>query len=132
MKFGIALILMAAACVSLWLFYFPEHWFWRVTNFANVTVDDRPVQADVYIGHPTYNEAEAFLLLNIQGVGTFLFNFEEETFRKVSSQDFVRLYWGALTVKPMSNGPWVQPLPFRNLNEFRVVSSNGHNVTVGF
>jgi hypothetical protein len=131
LKFGIALVLIVAACVSLLLFYLPGHLLWQV-DFVNVLVDGRPVQADVFIGHPTGNEAEAFVLVKTQSAGNFLFNLEEENFREVSSREFVRLYRGALTFKLMSEGPWVKPQPFRNMNEFRAVSTNGHTVTVQF
>jgi hypothetical protein len=42
----------------------------------------------------------------------------------------VRMYVGAVTFKPMSKGPWVQPLPFLNVDEFRVLSSKGHTIIV--
>jgi hypothetical protein len=130
-KIGIAFVLIIAASVSLLIFYMPEHWL-RQVSFASVTVDDHPVQAGVYIGKPTDNEADAILLVNIQKVGSFLFNFDEEKFQEISSHQFVQLYRSALIFKPMSNGPWVEPLPSRNLNEFRVISLSGHTVIVRF
>ncbi len=132
LKFGIALVLLAAALVLLWWFYGPEHWLRRVTDFAAVTVDDRPVHADAYIGHPTDNEADAIVLVSASGVGNYLFNFGEERFREISSNEFVRLHWGVVVFRPVSKGNWLEPLPFRNLNEFRVISASGHAVTVKF
>jgi hypothetical protein len=126
-KLGMVLVLFIVAIVSLGLLYAPEH-FLRQVKFANVLVDDRPVQADAYIGHTTSNEADVFLLVRIQSVGSFLFNFEDEKFREVSSNEFIRLYRSAFTFRPMSRGPWVEPLPFVKLNEFRVKSLNGHIV----
>jgi hypothetical protein len=129
-KFGIALLLIIVACLSLLFFYLPEHWLRQVTNFATVTVDGSRVQADIYLGQPTTNEADAFLLVRIPSEGSFLFNLLDEDFREISSREFIRLYRGAVTIKPMSTGPWVQPLPFLNVDEFRVRSSNGHTVIV--
>jgi hypothetical protein len=102
-----------------------------VRSFATVTVDNHPVNAEAYLGNPTDNEAEAFLLVNINGVGNYLLNLEEETYREVSSREFVHLPGGVVIVGPISKGQWVTPLPFKNLNEFRV-SSRGQLVIVKF
>jgi hypothetical protein len=129
-KFGIGLVLIILVWLALLFFYVPENWLRQVTGFATLTVDGRQVQTDIYLGNPTTNEAEAFLLVCIPGEGSFLFNFLDEDFRELSSREFVRLYRGAITLRPMSTGPWVQPLPSLNLNEFRVKSSNGHTVII--
>jgi hypothetical protein len=129
-KFGIALVLIIIACMSLLLFYLPEHWLRQVTDFATVTLDGRRVQADIYLGQPTTNEAEAFLLVRIPGEGSFLLNFLDENFREISTHEFVRLYRGVVTFKPMSGGPWVPPLPFLTVDELRIRSSNGRTITV--
>jgi hypothetical protein len=129
-KFGIGLILTIVICLSVLPFYLPDHWLRRVTDFGPVTVDGRRVQAEIYLGQPTSNQAEAFLLVRIPGEGNFLFNFLDEDYREVSGNEFVRLYRGAVTLKPMRTGHWVQPLPFLNVDEFRVRSSNGHTVIV--
>ena len=131
LKAGIALVLVVATVMLLW-FSYPEHWLKHVSKFATVTVDDRPVPAEGYLGHPTENEAEAFLLVDISGVGDYMFNFEEESYRRVSRSEFVRLRGGVVTFKPMSKGRWLTPLPFRNLDEFRVPSSNGQLIIVRF
>jgi hypothetical protein len=124
-----ALALIIIACVSIGLFYLPEHLL-REVKFVNVLVDNRPVQADIYLGHSTSNEADAFLLVRIRRVGTFLFNFDAEKFREVSSNEFIQLYRSAVTFRPMDRGPWAEPLPSPNMNEFRIISSNGHTVIV--
>jgi hypothetical protein len=129
-KFGIAFVLIIVTFMLFLFFYLPKHWMKQVTDFGSVTVDGRGVQANIYLGHPTTNEAEAFLLVRVPGEGSFLFNFLDEDYREVSSHEFVRLYRGAVTLKPVSTGPWTQPLPFLNVNEFRVRSSNGHTITV--
>jgi hypothetical protein len=129
-KFGMAVVLIMVVCVSLLVLYLPDHWLRQVTDFATVTIDGSRVQADIYLEQPTTNQADAFLLVRIPGEGSFLFNFLDEDFREISSREFIRLYRGAVTLKPMSTGPWVQPLPFLNVDEFRVRSSNGHTVIV--
>jgi hypothetical protein len=129
---GIALVVLVGTTVFLWFSYVPEHWLRHVSSFAQVTVDDRPAKAEAYLGNPTDDEAETFLLVNISGVGDYLFNFEEESYRQVSSREFVRLRGGALTLKPMNKGKWLQPLPFRNVNEFRVASPTGRLIIVRF
>ena len=131
LKAGIALVIVVAAAVLMWLWY-PEHWLKHVSKFATVTVDDRQVPAEAYLGHPTENEADAFLFVDIGGVGNYIFNFDEESYRPVSRSEFVRLRAGVVTFKPMSKGGWLSPLPFHNINEFRVASSTGHLIVVRF
>ncbi len=92
LKSGVALVLIAIAVVSLWWLYGPEHWLRRVTNFAAVTVNDRPVHADTYLAQPTYYESDAILLVTVSGEGNYLFGFGEEKFREISRNEFVRLH----------------------------------------
>jgi hypothetical protein len=130
LKIAIGLTLFVIVSALCWLRYAPEHWLPRIENFALVTVDGSPVQADVYIGHPTENEADAFLLVHL-GKTNYLLNFDDEKFRTVRAGEFVRLHWGALFFQPVERGNWVAPMPFQNLNEFRI-PTNGHVVTVKF
>ncbi len=127
----IAITLLGVACSLLWFWYSPEHYM-REVDFATVTVDGQLTPADEYVGHPTYDEAEAFLLVNVKGTGSYLLNFEGDTFREISSREFIRLHGCVLTLRPMSKGQWIAPLPFQNVNEFRVASSKGHLVIVKF
>jgi hypothetical protein len=131
-KRAIAVVAFAAVtCVGLWFGYSPEHWLRQIT-FATVRVDDRPIQADLYIGNPTYSEAEAIVLVHVPGVGDYFLNFLDEDYREASNHEFVRLPRGIWTFRSMRVGHFVTPLPSRNLNEFRIASSNGHTVTVQF
>ena len=132
LRLAIALILVAAMLVALWFWYLPEHWLGQAKNFATVTVNDRPVQADTYIGNPDGNEADAFLLVRINAGANYLFNLDAETYREVSSREFVRLGRGLFVFKPVSRGKWVSPLPFRNVNEFRVKSLSDQLTVVRF
>jgi hypothetical protein len=99
-------------------------------DFGTVTVDGRPVPADVFIGHPTDNEADAFVLVHLSG-SDYLLNFDDEKFRTVQADEFVRLRWGVVFFKSVDKGSWVSPLPSQNLNEFRIPSGS-HVVTVQF
>jgi hypothetical protein len=131
-KSKIAVITLAfVAFVSIWFVYSPEHWLSR-TTFATVRVDDHPARADLYIGNPTHREAESIVLVRVPGVGNFFLNFLDENYRETSSHEFVRLPRGIWTFRSMREGHFVAPLPSRNLNEFRIASSNGHIVTVQF
>jgi hypothetical protein len=124
--------LIIALSIALEVFYVPNHWMREMTNFAAVTVDGRGVSADTYLGNPTTNEVDAFLLVHIPSEGNFLFNFDNEDFREIGPGEFVRVYRGAFMIRPMSRGPWFQPLPFLNVDEFRVVSGKRHTIIVRF
>lgn len=128
----VILVLSLASSIALLIFYFPNHWLREMKNFAAVTIDGRSVPAKTYLGNPTMSEAEAFVLVRIPGEGNFLFNFLDEDFREISSNEFSRVYRGAIIVKKMTNGPWMRPLDSVNFNEFRVVSGKGHVVSVQF
>jgi hypothetical protein len=111
--------------------YSPEHWLER-EDFGSVRVDDRPVPATVYIGNPRQSEAEAIALVHVPNVGDYLVDFSEETFREASKHEFIALYYGAWTWKPMTHGRFGPPLPFREVNECRIPLSDGRVVTVAF
>jgi hypothetical protein len=126
----LALTLVAVVCAICVLLYAPAHWLHRIRDFGAVTVDGRPVQADVFIGHPTDNEADAFVLVHLSEAN-FLLNFDDDKFRTVQADEFIRLHWGVVFLKPVGKGNWVMPLPSQNLNEFRIRSGD-HVVRVQF
>lgn len=119
-------------CALLFSLLVPEHLLRRVNDFAAVTLDGRPVNADVYLGNPTFYESDAFLLVRTGDKRNYLFNFDDGTFRPVSSYEFAPLHWAVFIFKPMSKGPWRAPLPTKNINEFRVAAPNGHTLIVRF
>jgi hypothetical protein len=127
-NYGIAVAIIVIC--ALWFVYGPDHWMSRVT-FGTVTVDDRPVPAEIYIGQPTHSEAESIVLVHVPNVGNYFFSFEDEDYREASNREFVRLPNGVLTFSSMRAGHFKAPLPFRKVNEFRVVS-HGHTVAVEF
>jgi hypothetical protein len=132
LKVGAIIAVLFLVCTSLFFLLAPEHLLRRMNNFAAVTLDGRPVNADAYIGNPTFYESDAFLLVRTGYKENYLFNFDDGTFRPVSSYEFVPLHWAVFTFKPMSKGPWRAPLPTKNINEFRVAAPNGHTLTVRF
>jgi len=132
-KLAIALvIIVSTTCFCLWFVCFSaQHWLNRV-DFVTVLLDDRPVQADVYMGHPTDNEAEVVALAHVPGVGDYFFDFDDVAFRKASAHEFIRFHRGVWIYRPMRDGSFSAVLPFQNDNEFRIASSNGHILTVQF
>jgi hypothetical protein len=64
--------------------------------------------------------------------GSYFLDFSEETFREASKYEFVPLPFGAWTWKPMTHGEFGPPLPFRNVNEYRIPLSGGRVLTVEF
>jgi len=101
-------------------------------DVVSVRVDDRPIPATMYLGKPRQSEAEAFAVVEVPGVGDYFLNFGEETFREASKHEFVALPFGAWTWRIMSHGEFGAPLPFRNVNEYRIQLSGGRVLTVAF
>jgi hypothetical protein len=132
LKAAAVIAVLFLVCTLLFFLLVPEHLLKRMNKFAVVTLDDRPVNADAYLGNPTFYESDAFLLVRTGYKENYLFNFDDGTFRPVSSYEFVPLHWTVFTFKPMSKRPWRAPLPTKNINEFRVAAPNGHTLTVRF
>jgi len=66
----------------------------------------------MYIGNPTFSEAEAIALVRVPSVGNYFVDFGSETFREASSQEVVVLPVGVWSWKPMNQGQFRPPLPF--------------------
>lgn len=119
---------------SLWICiaYAPAHYLGRI-DFATVTVNARPVAASVYLGHPTDMEAEAFALVRLEhGGGDYLLNFDSEKVRAANLTEYVRIPGGVWYLRSMQSGTFAEPLPPRQLNQFRVLSRDGRVITVQF
>jgi hypothetical protein len=130
--YRVALVIVGVTTSAvLWFVYAPEHWL-RQVSFATVKVDGRLVQAEVYLGLPPQREAEAVALVHVPEHGDYFLDFDNETYRETSNREFIRLVRGAWTFKSMREGHFAAPLPFQNLNEFRIASSSGHIVSVQF
>ena len=131
-KFIATLVALAVStCAGFWFVYAPEHCLTRV-DFGAVTVDDRSVQADVYLGHPTQNEADVIAFVHVPGVGDYLLDFEGEGYREASNHEYIRFKRRVWTFRRMNKGPFGVLLPFRKMNELRLPPSNGHTVVVQF
>ena len=119
--------------LTMWfsIAYAPQHWLERL-DIATVKVDDYAVPGAMYIGNPTQSEAEAIAIVHVPGVGDYFLDFGEETFRTASKHEFVTLPFGAWTWRTMSRGDFRAPLPFRNVNEYRIPLSGGRVLTVAF
>ncbi len=111
--------------------YAPAHWLTRV-DFGTVTVDNHAVPASVYFGHPTDSEAEAVVLVRLEGGGDYFLDFGSEKVREASRSEYVRLIGGVWCLRSMQTGSFVEPLPSSKLNEFQIRSRDGHLVTVQF
>lgn len=120
--------------VSLWvgIGYSPAHYLSRV-EWATVSVDDRAVAASVYLGQPTDMEAEALALVRLEnGEGDYLLDFDSEKIRPAKRSEYVRIPGGIWYLRPMQSGTFVEPLPSRQMNQFRLLGHDGRVVTVQF
>ena len=111
--------------------YAPEHWLKRM-GYERVTVDGRPVPAKMYIGNPRQSEAEAVAVVHVPRVGDYFLDFSDETFREACKHEVVALPFGAWTWRKMGRGRFNPPLPFRNVNEYRIPLSGGRVLIVAF
>ena len=133
-SFRVGMLLVANFLVPVMWFsiaYAPLHWLERF-DFGTVKVDDRLVLATMYIGNPRQSEAEAIAVVHVPGVGDYFLDFSEETFREASRHEMIALPFGAWTWRTMNHGKFGPPLPFRNINEYRISLSGGHVLTVSF
>lgn len=121
----LAVIAAAIACLLI----SPQHWLRRESD-VRVSVDGQSVGAAVYLGQPTDNEADAYLLVHAQGVVNFMLNFDDQSYRRISQWEFIRLGPGAWTFRSMQDGHFSPLLPFLHLNEFRFATASGHVVSV--
>jgi len=124
--------LIAVGTVWLWLDLYPAHWFRRI-DFGAVKVDGHPVDADIFLAEPN-GEAEAIALVRLKDGRDYFLDFGEERWRRGNRSEYVRLFGGVWSLRSMPESlyPEQEPLPFRNLNEFRIPTQNGHEVSVQF
>jgi hypothetical protein len=128
---GVAAFVVAVlATYSLWRTFERAHLMTQV-DWATVEMDDHPVPAEVFIGQPTENQAEAFLLVHIPELDDYFLNFSDENYRIATSKEYIRLRRHVWMRKPISDGQFVEPLTPKHLNEFRI-SSKGHLLRVRF
>ena len=94
-------------------------------------MDEHQVNADIFFGEPD-GEAGAIVLVHLKDGRDYFLNFGTEKVRQGSTSEYARLFDGAWCFRSMQEGPFHEPLPFRNLNEFRIPTQDGHVVSVQF
>lgn len=94
-------------------------------------MDEHRVDADIFIGEP-YGEAEAVALVRLKDGRDYFLDFGTEKVRPGSASEYVRLLGGVWCFRSMKEGVYREPLPFRNLNEFRIPAQGGHVISVQF
>lgn len=124
-------VLIAVGVAWLWV-VFPAHWFRRV-DYGAVKVDGRPVEADIFVAGPN-GEAGAIALVRLKDGRDYFLDFGEERWRSGDRFEYVRLFNGVWSLRsmPESLNPEEETLPFHNLNEFRIPTQDGHEVSVQF
>ena len=130
--FSLALVAVVAAG-WLWFTVFPEHWMRRV-DLGTVKVDDRPVQAEIYFGNPTFYESDIVALVHLKDGIDYFLDFPTERVREGKPSEYVRLLGGVgvWCFRCMQDDGFREPLPSRNLNQFRIAAQNGRIVTIQF
>jgi hypothetical protein len=127
------LSLAGTSLITLWIVvaYAPAHWLKKV-DFGTVRIDGRPTLASVYIGNATDSEADAIALVRVSGTGDYFLSFGEEKVRLSKEDEYVRLPGGIWSIRSIREMVFTEPLPFRQMNEFRIVSPKGSAVSIQF
>ncbi len=128
-----SLLLANVLLITLWvtIAYTPAHWL-KKADFGSVKIDERPASASVYIGNPTDSEAEAIVLVHLAAAEDYFLSLGEEKVRVAAEHEYVRPPGGIWCFRSMRDMVFTEPLPFRNINEFRIASPKGGVVSVQF
>jgi hypothetical protein len=130
-KYGIP-VLVVLSCAVVWILYSriyaPKHMMWPFE--VAVTVDGHPTDAEAYIGQPADNEEEAYVLVHTPNVGDYLLNFDRETYREASENEYIRGKQKVWFLKPMREGQFEPPSRMK-MNEY-IIMSHGHLVDIRF
>jgi len=112
--------------ITLWVTigYSPAHWLKR-WDYGSVNIDGHPTPASLYIGNPSDSEAEAIVLVHVPGLADYFLSFEEEKVRVATKHEYVPLPGGVWCFRSMRNMVFTDPLPSKQINEFRIASPNG-------
>lgn len=126
------MLLAALAAGCIWIFAYPTHWLRRV-DYGTVKVDDEPVTADIFFGNPD-GEADAIVLVHLKDGRDYFLDFGTEEWRQGGGSEYLRLIGGVWSFPSLRDHSRreEEPLPFRNLNEFRIPASDGHEVSIQF
>jgi hypothetical protein len=121
--------LVAVGAAWYWFAISPAHWLRRV-DYGKVKVDERLVDADIFFGNPD-GEAEAIVLVHLKDGHDYFLDFGAAKVRQAHASEYVRILSGVWCFRSMQRGLFREPLPFRNLNEFRI-AQDGHVVSMQF
>jgi hypothetical protein len=128
-----SLMLANFLLITLWLSvaYAPSHWL-KDWDCGSVKIDGRPTPASMYIGHPTDSEAEAIVLVHVPAEADYFLSFGEEKVRVTTEHEYVRVPGGVWSFRSMRDMVFSDPLPFQQINEFRISSPKGRVFSVQF
>jgi len=112
--------------ITLWvvIVYAPSHWL-RDWNYGSVRIDGRLTPASVYIGNPTDSEADAIMLVHVPAADDYFLSLGEEKIRVATKREYVRLPGGVWCLRSLLEMKFEEPLPPKQMNEFRIASSKG-------
>ena len=121
------------ALVSLWITiaYAPAHWLAK-SGPGDVKINGQRADATLYYGNPTDSEAEAVALVEIPGAGDYLLNFGSEKIRLAAKHDFIHLPGGIWVFKSLRQMNFFEPLPPREMNQFRIATPDARVIEVQF
>ena len=124
--------LVAFGTAWFWLALSPTRWLRRV-DFGTVKVDGHPVDADIFFWNPI-DEADPIALVHLKDGRDYFLDFGTEKWRRGNESEYVRLFAGVWCLRSMEQEPHPEEeqLPFHNLNEFRIPTHGGHEVSVQF
>jgi len=119
--------------ITIWIAvaYAPAYWM-GAWDYGKVTVDGRPTSASVFIAHPWDSEAEAIVLVHVPAASDYFLSFGEEKLRLAQKHEYVRLPRGVWCFPSLRDMAFVDPLPPKRLNEFRIAPPKGGVVSVQF
>jgi len=128
----LTVVLLAIGAEESWFAVSPAHWF-RKVDYGAVKIDGHPVDADIFFAEPN-GEAEIIALVRLKDGRHYFLDFGSEKWRRGNESEYVRLFSGVWSLRSMPEGlyPEQEPLPFHNLNEFRIPTQDGHEVSVQF
>ncbi len=95
-----------------------------------VTVDGHPISTEAYIGQPTDQEAQAYVLVHVPNVGDYVLNFDEESYREASEHEYIHGKQQVWFLKPMQEGRFELPSGMKS-DEY-ILTSRGHLLTIKF
>lgn len=128
----IALLLLFLGAAWFWVALSPTHWLRRVDS-GTVKVDGHPVDAHIFFWNPV-DESDPIALVHLKDGRDYVLDLGAETWRQGNASEYVRLFAGVWSFRSMKQAPYPAQaqLPSRKLNEFRIPTLDGHEISVQF